>query len=342
MLFLINAPPIRFNNFLWKICKLAYLLKDIWQKEFSGWLITDCAVRSKTVIYICLRKDVPEEQASRMFDHDIHTEMFVLSLAEPQGTRSGVRTLTGYNKPRLGIALLPQPQGLLAARNRDGQVSVMGGGSTFPDEFIHPDNSPMPWRIKCINGYAYSVGGQRKIYKRVDIGKWERFADLPRSEHIERVGFNDMDAFSESDMYAVGGHGDVWHYDGKIWTQMGFPSNVQLGTVTCAGDGNVYISGEGGSLWIGKKSTWKRVYQGGSSILWNDVLWFEGKLWLASDYKLRVWDGKEMQSVKHKGEEVSAYGHMDARDGLLIVASPYAVWGFDGKEWKDIVAPYID
>lgn len=218
----------------------------------------------------------------------------------------------------------------------------MGGGKKFPDELIHPDGWPMTSRIKCINGYAYSVGGQRCIYKRVDIGKWERFAKLSESEHVERVGFRDMDAFTETDMYAVGGHGDVWHYDGSTWKQMGFPSNVQLATVTCAGDGNVYISGEGGSLWVGKKSTWKRIYEGGSSILWNDVLWFDNKLWLASDYQFRIWDGKAMQSVEHKGESIPAYGHMDARDGLLLVASPHAVWSFDGKEWKTIVAPYLD
>jgi hypothetical protein len=151
-----------------------------------------------------------------------------------------------------------------------------------------------------------------------------------------------MDAFSESDMYAVGGHGDVWHYDGKRWTQMGFPSNVQLGTVTCAGDGNVYISGEGGSLWVGQKSTWKSVYKGSSSILWNDVLWFDDKLWLSSDYQFRIWNGKDLEPVMHEGKAVPMNGHMDAYDGLLAIASSEYVMTYDGKVWKTIVAPYLD
>lgn len=322
---------------------MSYLIKKIWKEELSGWLITDCALRNKTAIYLCLRKDIPHDRASRIFDDEIETGLFVLSLAEPTGERFGARTLTGYNKPKLGVALFPLEQGLLVARNGDGQVSVMGGGKKFPDEFIDQGNWPMTWRVKCINGYAYSAGDVRKIYKRVDIGKWIKIGEgIPIVEATSAQGFNDIDGFSESDMYAVGGHGDVWHYDGKIWKQMGFPSNVRLATVTCAGDGNVYISGEGGSLWVGKKSTWKRVYEGGSSILWNDVLWFDNKLWLASDYQFRIWDGKEMQSVEHKGESIPAYGHMDARDGLLLVASPHAVWSFDGKEWKTIVAPYLD
>jgi hypothetical protein len=148
-----------------------------------------------------------------------------------------------------------------------------------------------------------------------------------------------MDAFSETDMYAVGGHGDVWHFDGKDWEQMGFPSNVTLGTVTCAGDGKVYISGEAGSLWRGRESTWEPVYKGASSILWNDAVWFEDKLWLASDYQLRVWNGKEVTQVLRDGKPVPIYGHMDARDGLLVVASPEFVMAYDDKDWRTLVAP---
>ena len=121
---------------------------------------------------------------------------------------------------------------------------------------------------------------------------------------------------------------------------MGFPSNVQLGTVTCAGDGNVYISGEGGSLWVGQKSTWKSIYKGSSSILWNDALWFDNKLWLSSDYQFRIWNGKDLEPVTHNGKDVPMNGHMDAHDGLLAIASSEYVMTYDGTAWKTIVAPY--
>ncbi len=136
---------------------------------------------------------------------------------------------------------------------------------------------------------------------------------------------------------------DVWSSaDGKAWKQIGFPSNVQLGTVTCAGDGKVYISGEGGSLWVGRDSTWKSIHKGSSSILWNDAAWFDGQLWLSSDCQFRVWNGSELLPVTHKGELVSASGHMDVRDGLLGIARPTHVWTFDGQQWRTIVAPYLD
>ena len=157
-------------------------------------------------------------------------------------------------------------------------------------------------------------------------------------------GFEDLDAFSDQDMYAAGGHGDVWHFDDSRWSQVNFPSKLQLATVTCAGDGYVYISGEGGSLWRGRESNWELNYQGGSSILWNDVLWHEDKLWLASDYQFRIWNGAEMLRPTYDGsetgEQVPIYGHMDCYGGLLVVASPDVVMAYENKVWRTLIAPY--
>jgi hypothetical protein len=320
-----------------------YISERIWKSCVEGFLIADCAIRSKTTIALCLRKNIPHEDVSWTPDSEIETRLFLAHLdGDGQSDDSyGCRYLTGYNLPKLGVSTLPLAQALLAARNTNGQVSVMGGGGKFADEFIDHGKVPMPWRIKTIGGYAYSVGGQRKIYKRIAVGQWDRVLELPPVDAIETVGFKDMDAFNDNDIYAVGGHGDVWHFNGERWRQMGFSSNVQLGTVTCAGDGQVYISGEGGSLWVGKQSSWKRVYEGSSSILWNDVLWFDGKLWLSSDYQFRIWDGKSLEPVTHDGKQLWFNGHMDVRDGLLAIAGIEQVNVFDGKTWRTIVAPYL-
>ena len=319
---------------------MVHITQDIWQEHIKGWLIVDCAVRSKDAISLCMRQATDPGKASMMFDHDIHSRLINLFINRGENVY-GHRTYSGLNKPRVGVCNLPVAQAMMVARNNDGQVVLLGGGRDFPDELIDPGKVPMTWRIKTLGGYAYSVGGQRKIYKRTEVGKWVRVLEVPRADNIETVGFSDMDAFSDTDMYAVGGHGDVWHFDGRKWRQMGFPSNVELGTVTCAGDGQVYISGEGGSLWAGRESIWKRVYEGGSSILWNDAVWFQDRLWLASDYQFKVWDGRQLEGVTHKGKPVPISGHMDARDGLLAVASQQVVMAYDGQSWRTIVAPYL-
>jgi len=321
-----------------------YLDENIWRDHIKGWHIVDCAVRERTIVYLCLRQSVPHKKSWHMWDSDRLSQMFILNMNK-SGSHFGSRKLEGYHRPTLGVARKPLGQGLLVDRSgHDGQVSVAGGGKKFPDEFIARGKIPLTERVKCINGTAYSVGSDRKIYKRTDIGKWEIFAELSEERHenfdIADYGFKDMDAFSETDMYAVGGRGDVWHFDGRTWVQQDFPSNKQLGTVTCAGDGNVYVSGEGGTIWRGRKSTWERIYQGDSSILWNDALWFEDKLWLASDDQARIWDGKKLAPITHDGKEVYIYGHMDAYDGLLVIASPTTVMAYNGQEWRTLIAPY--
>jgi hypothetical protein len=320
--------------------------KKSWAHLFKGWLITDCAIRSEEFLALCLRKKVSANDASEIWDSDIPTRLIFIKLKVVTTDNWGDTTFNqGFSLPVLGVSRAPfsHPQGMLASKNWDGDVWARGSGLDGPLEQIDKGGEPFPKRLKCINGITYAASAFRRIYKRVAVGQWEPMNEgFPKAARDLSQGFSDMDAFSESDMYAVGGNGDVWHYDGKRWTQMGFPSNVELGTVTCAGDGNVYISGEGGSLWVGQKSTWKSIYKGGSSILWNDVLWFEGKLWLSSDYQFRIWNGKTLEAVMHEGKVVPMNGHMDAYDGLLAIASSEYVMTYDGKTWKTIVAPYLD
>lgn len=319
-------------------------MKHIWSKHFKNWSITDCAIRDKNLIYFCLRERVDSEKASLMWDHDIKSKIFSLNISQAIGDKFGATDLSGFNKPLIGVCTKPLPRGLMVSQNNDGQVYLVGGGAPASEEFIDAGKIPATNRVKCINGYAYSVGSFHSIYKRTDTNSWVKFGEFPHVEASISQGFKDMDAFSESDMYAVGGDGDVWRFDGARWRQQGFPSNLQLATVTCAGDGRVYISGEGGSLWRGRESSWELIYKGGSSIMWNDVLWFESKLWLASDYQFRIWNGAQLISPTldgtPEGETVPVFGHMDVRDGLLVVASPNVVMSFDGREWRTLVAPY--
>lgn len=322
------------------------LSRNGWESSVKGWIIVDAAVRQQDVVCLLLREKTDYKKASMMFDHEIRSRLVSISLSRPRNTpQQSHQGLIDCNMPVLGVERIPgrQSLGIVAAKNLDGDVLAMGGNVNDPLEQIAKGQSPFTNRLKCINGYTYAVCSGRKIYKRIQPGKWELFAALPElSEQQYTMGFDDLDAFSEKDMYAVGGCGDSWHFDGTNWKQLGFPTNEQLGTVTCAPDGQVYVSSEGGTLWLGRNESWKRIYSGGSSILWNDAIWFDGKLWLASDYQLRVWNRKELCTVENNGKSIYAYGHMDAYDGLLVVAGPEFVYCFDGTSWRYLVAPYLD
>jgi len=319
-----------------------FISKNDWLETFHGWHITDCTVRSSGTIYLVAREALPEEKVSGMWDAEIPSRFIVLYLDEAIEDFLDAEEFTGVNRSRCGASLKPLPQGLLVeSQGDDGYVYAMGSGREGIEK-IATGNYPMTSRIKCINGYAYSVGRGRSIYKRANINHWIKIDNgFPSEKSSVNIGFYDMDGFSESDMYAVGGKGDIWSYDGTTWIQEGFPSNMQLNTVTCAGDGYVYVSGQGGILWRGRNSTWERLCKPEYTIPWNDVLWFEDKLWLASDYMLRIWDGKNLVPVTdHDGSELPFSGHMDARDGLLVIADSDNVMAYQNGHWRVLVAPY--
>jgi len=208
-----------------------FIPKSLWQEGLQGWHITDCAVRSSNIVYLIARQNIPDEQVSATWNHDIPTSFVVIYLDDDPDDALGWQGLDGFNHPRCGVARKPLPQGIIAARNLDGDVWAMGS-ELDGMEHIAPGKGPMTMKIKCINGYAYSVGSGRSIYKRTDIGHWVKldngFQEAPPNvEDLFADGFYDMDGFSETDMYAVGGKGDIWHYDGTTWMQEGFPSNMQ-------------------------------------------------------------------------------------------------------------------
>jgi hypothetical protein len=320
--------------------------RPLWQQMLQGFEITGIAIRDKATLQLVAKKALPADEASHVFDSEIPTRIASIFLNEPVDDNIECQELHGMAYPKVGVsrAPFPRPGGLVASLNSEGDVWPLGGGNG-PAEQISPGGWPGVSRLKCLWGYTYCVGGSRDIFKRVAVGQWERDNRIPEPKTKDEMGvsgFNDLDAFSESDMYAVGGHGDIWHFNGSAWRQMGFPTNEQLATVTCAGDGNVYITSEGGSLWVGQKSTWRLLQRQASSVLCNDAVWFDGQLWMGSDYALRVWDGKAIVPPTHEGRTILASGHVDAYDGLLAVADLWNVSTFDGKTWRRVVAPYKD
>ncbi|QEY16756.1 hypothetical protein D0C16_12715 [Cellvibrio sp. KY-GH-1] len=326
-----------------------YLPENEWAESVKGWIITDCAILEKDKIAFVVRQDIANGEIEKLWDSEIPSRLLTIFI-DDNPVKSGDIEYGGMSFPRAGVSRKPIGQRLMSSRSRTGAIGAIGSGSKGFEEITpigktEPSKGIATQKLKCIDGWAYAVGSFRDIYKRVEIGKWEPVMNgFPQltSEQIRNgfFGFEDLDGPNESNMYAVGGHGDVWRYDGTRWHQCDFPSNEQLNTVTVAPTGEVYISGEGGNLWVGEKNSWKKIAKGFSSVLFNDSVWFNNQLWLCSGYQLKVWDGKELKTPQHNGELITYNGHMDAYDGLLVVASNYEVHAFDGNEWQCLVAPY--
>ncbi|WP_439558349.1 hypothetical protein [Dyadobacter sp.] len=326
--------------------KNVFLHEQAWTESFEGWYIVDVAVRERGFVYVILRKTIPCEKVSLTWDHDVPSRIVALYLNETDPKEKwGHQGLSGFLLTFGGACREPLPQGLALSGN--GDVYATGSRKTGIEKVAPGGPGLSLSKCRCIADRAYVVGMGRTVHRRLDIGKWESLSlglpamkrDASANELLD-LGFRDIDGFAEDDLYAVGGRGDVWHWNGKIWIPCEFPTNWPLFTVCCGGDSQVYISGEGGTLFQGRGDLWKRIWQAEYTVPYNDSRWFAGKLWLSSDYMLDEWSDNQVKHVHYDGKRVNARGHMDAGDGIIVVAGADDVRLFDGDSWHDIVVPY--
>lgn len=316
-----------------------YISKEIWKKTFKDKVLSDCALREHRMIYLCGRdRALMEDPNTDPYDAiptiliAIYVDMEDI-VTHPYGTFGFDLSIFSS----VGVSRKPLPQGLISCQSENGCVWPMGGGD-WPVEYINEGEWPA-YKLKCVLDYCYAIGVCREVYKRVEMGKWIKL-DKGIGNN-KSLAFKDIDAFTEKDMYAVGGDGEVWHYDGDSWEQYKFPSTEQLSTVVCALDGNVYIGGKDGNVWKGRENSWQKVYDGNFTVMWNEMRWFEDQLWLCSDYMLRILgNGELIVPQDAHGNQIVLEGHIDAYDGILAIVGQDQVHTFDGKTLRTIVAPY--
>lgn len=270
------------------------MTKTEYEKIFNDFIIVDCAVRSKDIFYFSLCRD---ESVRTNLDNDERAEWltrriaYFIKTADP-ALRWG--NVDFHNSDNYKIAVSAKPKEQIVCVDRDGQVYALGSGSSELENPIPDWNNGGilrggVWRSRTIDGNAYIAGGGRAVAYRSDRNKWTSLMkELPfnHKEEWETAGFRDIDGFNADDIYCVGGIGDVWHFDGKIWTQIHFPGNIHLYSICCAGDGEVYISGYGGTTFKGRGHKWQKIYKGELTIPFKDMIWYEDQVWCTSDYGL--------------------------------------------------------
>ncbi|MBW7984760.1 hypothetical protein [Enterobacillus tribolii] len=312
----------------------------------QGHIFVGCAIRTDDIVYLLARKDLTEDEAAEGNDYEIPTRVILLHERQDcNELQVGAVDINNFELPQIGISLKPIAQALLLANDNHGSILPIGGGKdTWPFETLLKKGMPMCRRLRCIDGYTWAACSRRLVFKRTDIGQWVNvrkgfdasMSPLGETKNKD-CGFKDIDGFSEKEIYAVGGKGDIWRFDGDSWSQCGFPTNDYLCTVCCAKDGNVYVGARNG-LWRGKEHHWERICEFEKPEEMNDLRWFDNKLWLAYDYRLLYWDGSDLHSdIIYKDKKISLGGNIDSSENMLFVTRSYETWTYDGKDWYNII-----
>jgi hypothetical protein len=220
-------------------------------------------------------------------------------------------------------------------------------------------------KIVRIDNTIFVTGGKHRVLRRTGYQSWSMeniplpkpLQNLPEDydEHMSksqrdevfftmlRSNLFDMAGFSLSDMYAVGNKGVVWHFNGKTWELIPFPSNLDLHTVCCADDGQVYITTQEGKIFKGRDNRWELlVNYDNLSLPYRDSAWFAGRLWCANDYGMWALEGKKMvpcQSLKNNPvpyECAYTSGRIDISPDKkkMLICGQRGASLFDGEKWE--------
>lgn len=221
----------------------------------------------------------------------------------------------------------------------NGQIRILGAGYRQEENIYSSGIDPNQYGLlrgsRTINGKAYVCGMNRQVFRRDDTNNWIFLSqNVSRSEDV--VGFEAIDGFSASDIYAAGWKGEIWHFDGGVWRQKDSPSNQILLDVCCAGDGSVYICGKNGTLIKGLNDQWEMLDLAPFvSDLWS-ICWYGEQLFLATSRELFFLKNNQLVAVDFGGDFPSTCRKLVTGSGLLWSVGVKDIFEFDGASWSRI------
>jgi hypothetical protein len=215
------------------------------------------------------------------------------------------------------------------------QGQVIATGNVFTNsqpQPAEPRNSSLR-SIAEIAGKAYAVGLRGAAFRLDTFPRWTRIDDgLPATFNAQAIH-----GFDGSDIYAVGNRGQAWQFDGRAWTKRELPTNVNLTSVRCAGNGIVYAAGHDGLLVRGRAGQWDLVEQDEmTEDIW-DLEWFGSDLFVSTFSGVFRLDGDVFEPVDFGADPPKSTYHLSAAPGVLWSIGEFGVASFDGSGWGRVV-----
>ncbi|MCG8426036.1 MAG: hypothetical protein MI754_01610 [Chromatiales bacterium] len=321
---------------------------DEYEEGIHTYYICDCVVRDRNMFTFIADSwytdEEVEEEEREGWDPSFRPKRILPFFRDdPEGDRLGWETLNDWGHIEGGAALLPINQFVGIEREND-RVYISGGGEVYEDTPLTNalPNNPLRGgirRVKTLGEYVYICGGNRSFGKRLGKGEWfSHNAGFPETAGTNNnEGFEDFDGFSEDDIYAAGGKGDVWHFNGQKWRQIPFPTNAWVKAVCCGGDGNVYISCYEGLTFMGRENRWKKIHNGGIYLGWRDMVWYEDRVWCSNDNGLWTIRNGRVEYQRDLPSEISVCsGHLYTNDGVLLMAGMGGAAFLENGQWQVI------
>lgn len=327
------------------------LTNDNYQKYFSGNLVTDCAIGEGGGVAFTLHID------DRDWDEDEIEEgsiQYACRIYPGTAENLHIKRSKFKNWLRLYCASSNLANEHFVYVDETGSVYRIGAEKGVREkniaECLQPVN-PLPqqrldapvtftvYKAKTLFNTVWVCGPRGNVAKRTGENQWEYkgrpFPVNSDTDELTQQDFVDIDGFSENDMYAIGRYHTVWHYNGTVWEKFDIPDvKLEFLTICCADNGWVYIGAEMGVIVKGRGNTWRPVAVLSPGCRFNDMLWFNDRVWVTSSAGLFYIndDGVEQSGLP---EEAIQRGEFSATDShKLLLAGNNGAIVFDGVNWN--------
>jgi hypothetical protein len=305
-------------------------MADVETSKLQDYEITGCHIRSKDIISFVGQKTDGQKP--------YETRIFFYYPDDPIDDRWGFAHLGEAHRVFGCGCSVPKDRWVFL--NSEGGVYVVGGGDNSFEKPLPITERATMTRVRCLSdGKAYAVSSMRNVFRRDEQSQWTDLSvPIQESEEsiINSIGFDAIDAFSETDIYACGSDCDMWRYDGKTWRKIPLPSNSLVSDMVCAGDGFVYVACWDGKVIKGRNDQWKIIQQDDISQL-DAIAWFNGAVYISTWNRLYQLQESTLKPVTFENGYKQAFcGFLAAGHGLLISAGPKEAHIFDGNQWEQI------
>lgn len=204
-----------------------------------------------------------------------------------------------------------------------------------------PENRGPMRKVRNILGRIYAVGMGRQVYRFNDSGIWDCIDETCYSVAIDPentviCSFEDIDGFSDSELYAVGLGGEIWCYNGNNWKQLDSPTSIPLTNISCAEDGYCYISGRAGIIVRGRNNKWEIIEHNiTNEDFWSSV-WFNGRLFLSTTHLVYEYTNSKLINVEFGDYLPESCYSLCCLEKYLWSIGAKDVMRFDGDQWERI------
>ncbi|MGH1441259.1 MAG: WD40/YVTN/BNR-like repeat-containing protein [Cellvibrionaceae bacterium] len=203
--------------------------------------------------------------------------------------------------------------------------------------------------IKNIHDTIYVVGNMRTVLRREGVNQWTSISKTIKDDALTTYraakkkgnafhsGFHCIDGFAaDKDLYAAGGVGDIWRYDGQNWHPVDIPlPKMHIQAICCAKDGYVYVAGRFGALLKGREDEWQIIKQDKTQEDFRDITAFENTVYVCTEGNLYTIENETIQEVDfgEMGRPFS-FSALYANHGKLMATGSFSACLFDGKQWQ--------